>query len=111
MKYSALLGIVILMCMHNHIYRIVLNSRPGVYSLPEVLDPALIRDRRLIETGVKINLKKLLCWAVIRVLSMAGEPSYFSKESVNCVLRGHHVYKHIWTPGIGEELSRTRQSP
>ena len=34
-------------------YRIVLNSRPGVYFLPEVLDPALIRDRRLIETGVK----------------------------------------------------------
>ena len=37
---------------HN-IYRIVLNSGPGVYFLPEVLDPALIRDRRLIETGVK----------------------------------------------------------
>ena len=36
---------------------------------------------------------------------MAGERSYFSKESVNCVVRGHHVYKHIWTPGIGEELS------
>ena len=33
---------------------------------------------------------------------MAGERSYFSKESV---VRGHHVYKHIWTPGIGEELS------
>ena len=36
-----------------HTYRIVLNSGPGVYFLPEVLDPALIRDRRLIETGVK----------------------------------------------------------
>ena len=35
------------------VYRIVLNSGPGVYFLPEVLDPALIRDRRLIETGVK----------------------------------------------------------
>ena len=33
---------------------------------------------------------------------MAGERSYFSKESV---VRGHHVYKYIWTPGIGEELS------
>ena len=34
-------------------YRIVLNSGPGVYFLPEVLDPVLIRDWRLIETGVK----------------------------------------------------------
>ena len=33
---------------------------------------------------------------------MAGERSCFSKESV---VRGHHVYKHIWTPGISEELS------
>ena len=39
--------------VHVCVYRIVLNSRPGVYFLPEVLDPALIRDRRLIETGVK----------------------------------------------------------
>ena len=39
--------------MSGQKYRIVLNSRPGVYFLPEVLDPALIRDRRLIETGVK----------------------------------------------------------
>ena len=33
---------------------------------------------------------------------MAGERSYFSKESV---VRGHDMYKHIWMPGIGEELS------
>ena len=33
---------------------------------------------------------------------MAGERLYFSKESV---VRGQHVYKYIWTPGIGEELS------
>ena len=33
---------------------------------------------------------------------MAGEQSYFSKESF---VRGHHVYKHIRTPGIGKELS------
>ena len=38
--------------MHT-VYRIVLNSGPGVYFLPEVLDPALIRDRRLIKTDVK----------------------------------------------------------
>ena len=36
---------------------------------------------------------------------MAGERSFFSKESVDCVVRGHHVYNHIYTPGIGEELS------
>ena len=33
---------------------------------------------------------------------MAGERSYFLKESV---VRGHHLYKHIWTAGISEELS------
>ena len=33
---------------------------------------------------------------------MAGERLYFSNESV---VRGHHVYKHIWTPGIDEVLS------
>ena len=35
-------------------------------------------------------------------MSMAGERSYLLKESV---VRGHHIYKHIWTPGIGKELS------
>ena len=35
-------------------------------------------------------------------MTMAGERSRFSKESV---VRGHHVYKHVWTPEIGEELS------
>ena len=51
----------------------------------------------------------LIMKLVIRVLSMAGERSYFSKESVNCVVRGHHVYKHIWTPGIGGEISVEKQ--
>ena len=35
-------------------------------------------------------------------MTMAGERSCFSKGSV---VRGHHVYKHIRTPEIGEELS------
>ena len=35
-------------------------------------------------------------------MTMAGERSYFSGESV---VKGHHVYKHIWTPEIGEKLS------
>ena len=33
---------------------------------------------------------------------MAARQSYLLKESV---VRGHHVYKHIWMPGINEELS------
>ena len=37
---------------HLKTYRIVLNRRLGVYFLPEVLEPVLIRDWRLIETGV-----------------------------------------------------------
>ena len=32
---------------------------------------------------------------------MAGEPSYFSKKSL---ISGHNMYKHIWTPEMGEEL-------
>ena len=43
---------------------------------------------------------------------MAGERSYFLNKSV---VRGRHVYKHIWMPGINEVLSvekeRTMQSP
>ena len=34
-------------------------------------------------------------------MTMAGERSCFSKDSV---VRGHHVYKQVWTPEIGEEL-------
>ena len=33
---------------------------------------------------------------------MGGKRSYFSKESI---VRGHHGYKHIWVPAIGEEFS------
>ena len=33
---------------------------------------------------------------------MAGERLYFSNESV---VRGRHVYKHMWMPGIDEVLS------
>ena len=35
-------------------------------------------------------------------MSMAGKRSYFTKKSL---VSGHNVYKHIWMPGIGEELS------
>ena len=33
---------------------------------------------------------------------MADERSYFLNESV---IRGHHVYKYIWTPGVNKALS------
>ena len=33
-------------------YHIVSNNRPGVYFFREILGPALIREQRLIETGV-----------------------------------------------------------
>ena len=35
-------------------------------------------------------------------MTMTGERLCFYKESV---VRGHHVYKHVWTREIGEELS------
>ena len=91
------------------LYRIVLNRLPGFYFVQEGFEPgvnatpAFNRDRRLIETA--LNEENLLRGAnhnISRVMSMAGEQTYFSKESV---VRGHYVYKHIYTPGIGEELS------
>ena len=66
--------------------------RPGVYFLPEVLDLALIRDRRLIETGVK--LKKLLREVnlnIVGVRFMAGERVYFSNE---CCKKPSRVQTH-----------------
>ena len=58
-----------------------------------------------VNTRQALNKENLLHGAncnIIRVVLMAGERSYFLKESV---VRGRHVYKHIWTPGISEELS------
>ena len=32
-----------------------------------------------------------------------------SDHCINSVVRGHHVYKDIWTPEIGEELTCRRE--
>ena len=37
---------------------------------------------------------------------MAGKRSYFSNKSV---VRGLHVYKHKWTPGIDKVLSLEKE--
>ena len=52
------------------------------------------------ETGVKFITRG----ANHRVMSMAGVRSYFSKSMKEIVVRGHHMYKHVWMSGIGEEL-------
>ena len=39
---------------------------------------------------------------------MAGEQSYFSNV---IIVRGHHMYKHIWMPGIDEALSVEKEPP
>ena len=39
---------------------------------------------------------------IIGVGLMVGERSYFSNKSV---VRGRHMYKHIWMPGINKALS------
>ena len=50
-------------------------------------------------------MKNLLCGVnhnIIKVILMAGERSYFSKDNV---VTCHHVYKSIWMPGISKEHS------
>ena len=37
---------------------------------------------------------------------MAGERLYFSNESI---VRGRHMYKHIWTSGIDKALSEEKE--
>ena len=54
-------------------YRIVLDSRPGVYFLLEVLDPALNNYY----VGPTLELR----------MSMAGVRSYFSKLTKKIVVR------------------------
>jgi len=41
---------------------------------------------------------------------MAGDGSTeHSGHCINSVVRGHHIYKDIWTPEIGEELTCRRE--
>ena len=71
--------------MHGlcNVYRIVLNSRPGIYFFPEVLDPALNKEN-LLSAGL-----------TNRVMLISGLRLYFLKLMKEIVVRGHHIYKHV----------------
>ena len=96
--------------MVHSIYHIVLNSRPGIYFLPEVLDPAWIRDRQLRPALDEENLLRRANHNIIRVTLVAGEQSYFSNE---CCKRLPCVQAHMDARNQRSAFSteRTTQSP
>ena len=84
-------------------YRISSNTCPGVYFLPDSVDPELKRDPLLNGTGAYKPLVYTTGKFIDDVIdSMASEGSdSYEKRSV---IRGHHLYKSVWTPFTGEEL-------
>ena len=44
--------VTLLSTNHKCTYRIASNCRPGIYFFREILDPVLIRDRRLMQTSI-----------------------------------------------------------
>ena len=85
-------------------YRISSNTCPGVYFLPDSVDPEFKRDPLLNGTGFINHLYIYTTGKFIDdvIDSMASEGSdSYEKTSV---IRGHHIYKSVWTPFIGEEL-------
>ena len=87
-------------------YRISLNIGQGVYFLPRSFDPALKRGRRLNRAGV-YNVWYFV-HAHVRVLARVGHSSDSSFEKAS-MIRGQHIYKSIWTPVVGEELTLHRE--
>ena len=90
------------------IYRISLINRPGVYLLTEFFDPALNRGRRLMfmffarAKPQLVLVDKIIC--INSRMASQGSVSEDRHEETS-VIRGHHVYKSVWTPEVGEELS------
>ena len=83
-------------------YCIFLIKRTGVYFLTEFSDPALNQGRRLIFYYVASHVVKSLL-----VDEMASEGSVCEdRHEEASVIRGHRVYKSVWTPVVGEELDR-----
>ena len=54
----------------------------------------------------KENLLRRANHTIIRVMSKAGERSCFLKKNL---VTGHNVYKHIWTPRIGEKIPADKE--
>ena len=76
-------------------YCISLVKRRGYYESRDRYDAASIRGRRLLEGGVYPMS------AFRRVVKMAdGVYEY----TIDCVIRGYHVYKATWVPSIGDIL-------
>ena len=98
---------VFLYFIYIYIYRISSINRPGVYFFRRPIYPAFIGDRRLFEAGVYFhmyNFRTRSCsiWrtALAQMASLGSD--YYEKANV---VKDHHVYKAVWTPFLGEELS------
>ena len=99
-------------------YRISSNKGPGLYFLPQSSTPCLYtrpatnRGRPLFHWSMRARATWLHPlrdrWLLVRkyVVTPGPGPGVYEKESV---VRGHHIYKSVWTPVIGEELSVERE--
>ena len=88
-------------------YCICPNKSPGIYFLS---DPATIRARLLFEPQrlltVRLFFMPYRALSAIQNMSNMAAARQSSRGTVEkeSIVRGHHVYKAIWTPGIKEEL-------
>ena len=89
-------------------YCISLIKCPGVYLLTEFFDLALKRGRRLMfmffarAKPQLVLVDEIIC--INSRMASQGSVSEDRHEEAS-VIRGHHVYKSVWTPEVGEELS------
>ena len=102
--------IIILLCYHSCTVFPRIEARASI-SFSRVLYPASIWGRPQIGAGLYLflysgNLPYVLIDSAFyrrRVIaaSQVVPSGVYEKESV---VRGHHIYKTVWTPVIGEEL-------
>ena len=88
--------------MSVYTYRIFSFRRPGVYFYSrrnQVTDPTFIRDRPL----AKITYVYDIHFQCTIQCSMAVCREYHTYELASTV-RGHHVYKTVWSPELDEVL-------
>ena len=80
-------------------------KRPGVYLLTEFFDPALKRGRHLMFMFfARAKPQLVLVDEINSRMASQGSVSEDRHEEAS-VIRGHHVYKSVWTHEGGEELS------
>ena len=98
-----LMGMYVLVYM----YRICPNRSPGVYFLPESFYSATTQAWLLFEPQRLLTVRLGLChtehYLQYKMYTQQVGSSHGTVEKES-IIRGHHVYKAIWTAVIGEKL-------